>query len=58
MVHDVFLDLMICYFMICISMGAIDYFVECVGIRPIEGVDGINGPSWTPYRVRGWNFMV
>jgi hypothetical protein len=47
-----FVDLMIHYFMIFISTGAIDCFPECAGLWMFEDADGIDGSPWTLDRVR------
>jgi hypothetical protein len=53
--YDDVVDMMICYLIIFVSTGAIDWFLLSVqdsGL--IEDVDGIDGPPWTPDRVREW----
>jgi hypothetical protein len=45
-------DVMLCYH---VKTGAIDWFLLRVKDSwQIEDVDGIDGPPWTPDRVREW----
>ena len=53
--YDVVVDMMICYLIINVSMGAIDWFLLSVQDSwQIDDVDGINGPPWTLDRVKEW----
>jgi hypothetical protein len=57
--YDDVVDMMICYLIIFVSIGAIDWFLLSVqDSEPIEDVDGIDGPPWTLDRVRSGLFMV
>jgi hypothetical protein len=48
-------DMMICYLIIFVSRGAIEWFILSVqDSRQIKDVDGIDGPPWTPDGVREW----
>jgi hypothetical protein len=51
--YDDDMDMMICYLIIFVSTGAIEWFLLSVqDSRQIEDVDGINGPPSNLDRVR------
>jgi hypothetical protein len=53
--YDDVVDMMICYLIIFLSKGAIDWFLLSVqDSGQIEDANGIDGPPWTMDRVREW----
>jgi hypothetical protein len=53
--YDDDVDMMICYLIIYVSTGVIDWFLLSVQDScQVGDVDGIDGPPWTSDRVREW----